>query len=312
MVQAKIEYVVLEVTSQGAYQWRNWGLKAKVAALTNIDHDHWDYHLNFDNYFRAKALVLQQAQTVVINDSQPYFSTLKKLLPKTAAIVTYHNQTRFSANLEKAVRAKLAEDYNRLNAYLALTVAKQLGLTDKELIVGINNFSLPEGRMQILPHNLDFTVIVDFAHTPQGAQATLSNIRKNYLKHGKKLIGVAGCAGERDVAKRPIMGRILAKECDIAIFTAEDPRRENIWSIIHQMKSEASPYLRRIMAVPRRDKALAMAITQFGRDGNTIAILGKGHERSMNYDGKTETLWNDATAATKIIKRLEKQAAYVG
>jgi UDP-N-acetylmuramoyl-L-alanyl-D-glutamate--2,6-diaminopimelate ligase len=106
------------------------------------------------------------------------------------------------------------------------------------------------------------------------------------------------------------MGKILAKECDVAIFTAEDPRHENIWVILNQMKSEVSPYLRRVMSIPQREQALRTAITQFGRDGHTIVIFGKGHEQSMNYDGHTETLWNDITGAQKIIRHLEKQAAY--
>ncbi|MDO5561240.1 MAG: UDP-N-acetylmuramyl-tripeptide synthetase [bacterium] len=305
MVKEGIEYLVLEVTSQGAYQYRTWGIKAAIAGLTNIDYEHLDYHLTQENYLQAKMLVLNSAKKVVINQDQEIFNQVKKSLHKNIKLITFSKTTRFGANVEKALRAAFSEDYNRLNGILALTIAKQVGVADKDLAAALENFQLPEGRMEILPTTLPLTMIVDFAHTPQALSGALPNIRRNFVKKGK-LIGIVGCAGLRDRLKRPKMGKIMAQYCDLAIFTAEDPRSENVWSIINQMKSDLGDNYGKVISIPNREQALQFALENFGKDDNVIAIFGKGHEQSMNYDGKTEILWNDITGAKKILAKLEK------
>ena len=221
--------------------------------------------------------------------------------------MTYNKSTRFSAEVEKAIRQRVSEDYNRLNAHLALTIAKKLGLSDKQLLPGIKAFALPTGRMQLLPNKLDCTVIVDFAHTAQGIQAALPAIRKSHLAKDGQLITVVGCAGKRDKGKRPVMGRAAASLSDVAIFTSEDPRGENIYTIIRQMKEDISPYQRRVVSIPDRREAVTFALEKYGHSHNTLVFFGKGHEQSMNYDGQTETAWNDITDGQQIIARLEKE-----
>jgi len=301
MVTAGMEYLVLELTSQGAYQYRAWGIQAEVAALTNIDRDHLDYHLTYENYLRAKMLVLNAASTAVVNDEAACFPLVKKYLAPGIKMVTFNPSTRFSAPLEKAIREKFAEDYNRLNAILAVTVAKQFGLSDKRLAQAIGDFTLPQGRMELVPNKLGITMIVDFAHTPQALAAVLPAIRKRYVQKNSQFIGIVGCAGLRDHTKRAAMGRLLAEHCDLAIFTSEDPRTENVWSIIQQMKAELSPFHGRVLSIANREEALRFALHHYAQPGNVIAIFGKGHEQSMNYDGQTETLWNDITGAQQIM-----------
>ncbi len=307
MVAAKLEYLVLEVTSQGAYQYRTWGITPEIVGLTNLDFEHLDYHLNQENYLAAKALVFRGAAVAVLNQDQSTFPLFRRALDKKTKLITYSRETRFSAGVEKTLRATLPEDYNRLNAYLAITICKQIGINDKDIIAALENYTLPEGRMEIVPNQLGFTMLVDFAHTPQALEAALKNIRKNHLAPGKKLIGLVGCAGLRDYQKRPKMGRILAEKSDLAIFTAEDPRSENIWAIINQMKSNLGHYHSRVISIANRAQALEFAIRHYGNQGNTIAIFGKGHEQSINYDGKTETPWNDLLGSREIIKNLEKE-----
>lgn len=305
MVDQNIEYLVLEITSQGVYQWRNWGIKPIISGLTNIDREHLDYHLTYENYLQAKMLILQSSPVAVINEDQSGYTIIKKTLGHKTKIINYSKKSRFSAELEKAIRHQLKENYNRLNAHLAITIAKFLGCSDKQLVRGIENFSLPQGRMELVPNDLNCIMIVDFAHTPQALKAALVNIKKNYVKKEAKFIGLVGCAGLRDKSKRPAMGKILAENCDLAIFTAEDPRTENIWSIIRQMKEDIAPHHRRIISIPNREKALSYVLTHYGKNGNTIAIFGKGHEQSMCYDGYHEQPWNDIVGAKKIIKKLQ-------
>lgn len=305
MVKENLEYLVLEVTSQGAFQWRDWGIKPLIAGVTNIERDHLDYHLTWENYLAAKMLILNKAQKVVANSDGDYFLSVKKQLRPGIKLITFSKNTRFSAPLEKVIRAKFVEEFNRLNAYLAIEIAKSIGVLDKQLIAGIENFTLPPGRMEIIPNQLQATIIVDFAHTPAALSAAIPSIRRNYTQKGGKLVVVFGCAGLRDAGKRPKMGKIATDLADVAIFTAEDPRSENIWSIINQMKSDISPNERKVISIPNRADAVYYALKNYARDHNTIAIFGKGHEQSMNYDGKTEVEWNDIVACKHIIADLE-------
>ena len=134
MVKEDLEYLVLEVTSQGAFQWRDWGIKPLIAGVTNIERDHLDYHLCWENYLAAKMLILNKANTVVANNDGDYFSAVKKQLHPGIKLITFNKSTRFSAPLEKAIRAKFVEEFNRLNAYLAIEITKSIGVTDKQLV----------------------------------------------------------------------------------------------------------------------------------------------------------------------------------
>ncbi|MBQ6154788.1 hypothetical protein IJI99_02830 [bacterium] len=309
MVDAGMKYLVLEMTSQGAYQWRNWGIKAKVAALTNIDREHLDYHLNYDNYLAAKMLVLNSAQVAVANSEQDCFSQVKKQLKPDVKLIPFNKQTKFGKKIDAAIKAKFPQAYNQLNAILAVTVAQQFKISDQQIVSGLKDFKLPAGRLELVPNKLGINMIVDFAHTPQALAAVLPEIRRQYVKKGGQLIGIVGCAGLRDHLKRPAMGRIMAENYDIAIFTAEDPRTENIWSIIAQMKQDLGEYHSRVISIANRREALFFVLRKFGHAGSTIAIFGKGHEQSMNYDGKTETPWNDIEQAGIMMRFLEKKNA---
>lgn len=304
MVEKGLEYLVLEVTSHGAYQYRTWGIKPYIAALTNLDYEHLDYHLTKKNYLEAKMLILKQAEIVVLNEDQDYFPIIKKALPSSTKILTFGKHKRFGATIEKAIRQYFPEDFNRLNAALATTIARQFEISEKVIAQVFSKFKLPMGRMEFIDNDLDVNLIVDFAHTSQALESALKSIRKNYAKKGL-LISVFGCAGLRDVAKRPRMGRIGAELSDIAIFTAEDPRTENVWVIINQMKSNLKGYHDRVISVPNREEAIKFALQNYAKAGNTIAIFGKGHEQSMCY-GTTEKLWNDITGTKELLKELKK------
>jgi UDP-N-acetylmuramoyl-L-alanyl-D-glutamate--2,6-diaminopimelate ligase len=304
MVQAELEYLVLEVTSHGAYQYRTWGIRPFLAGLTNIDREHLDYHLNYQNYLAAKLLILRQADTVVLGEDQDSFTPIKKMLPAGTNILTFGRYKRFGAKVEKAIRQFFPDDFNRLNAALAITLVKKLGLGDKAIVSALATFTLPTGRMEFIPNHLGVNIIVDFAHTPQALENALRSIHKNHRsKRGSKLIAIFGSAGLRDRAKRPAMGYIGAKLADLAIFTAEDPRTENIWVILNQMKAELGNFHDKVLSIPDRRQAIEFALRHYAQPGNTIAIFGKGHEQSMCY-GTTEHLWNDITGTKELLGQL--------
>ncbi|MBU0576092.1 UDP-N-acetylmuramoyl-L-alanyl-D-glutamate--2,6-diaminopimelate ligase, partial [Patescibacteria group bacterium] len=191
--------------------------------------------------------------------------------------------------------------YNWMNARLVYKIAAELELDDQKIAQAIASFPQVPGRMQEIETNKLFRVIVDFAHTPQALEAVLSALRLQLKGNGGRLIAVFGSAGLRDYKKRPKMGEIGARLADLVIFTAEDPRTENPWSIIRQLKENLHQDLDKVMSIVDRKQAIEFALNKLAKKGDIIAILGKGHEQSMCY-GKIEHPWSDVQVAKEILK----------
>lgn len=299
MVKEGYEYLILEATSHGIYQYRTWGIKPLVAGVTNITHEHLDYHITYDNYVAAKALLLQSAKTAVINSDDASTSRLRKVLrSKKATVIEYSAQSRLPKVIQHAANERFAETYNQSNVRLVTAIAKALDIASTDIAQAILSFPAIPGRMQEIPNRRQLKIIVDFAHTPQGLQAALTSLHKE-LKPGKKLIAVFGCAGLRDRAKRPLMTEIALEWADLVILTAEDPRTENVWSIIRQMKEQLTSDHAKIVSIADRGEAIAFALKQ-AKAGDTIGIFGKGHEQSMAF-GHQEYPWSDQKAVKELL-----------
>ncbi|MEO8581063.1 MAG: Mur ligase family protein [Patescibacteria group bacterium] len=301
-VKQKFEYVVIEATSHGIYQFRTWGIKPSIAGLTNItQNEALDYHVSYENYVDAKCQKLKQANSIWINKEDESYKLVTQLLPikKTHA---YSALKEMSAKAAAAITARFPEPYNHANATLVYKIAETIGISDNDFCLAIQNFQTVTGRMQSVPNKLGLKIIVDFAHTPNALHQALSSLRQT-LPANKKLIAIFGCAGLRDPRKRAPMGKWAAKLADFAIFTAEDPRTENIWSIIRQMKEELKEHHDHIISIPDREQAIQFALKKLAQEGDTIAIFGKGHEHSMAY-GSVEYAWNDMNTVQKILKTI--------
>jgi UDP-N-acetylmuramoyl-L-alanyl-D-glutamate--2,6-diaminopimelate ligase len=308
MERSGYTHLVLEVTSHGSHQFRTWGVTPQFAGITNIANEHLDYHITYENYLTAKAQILQQASGIVLNEDDQSYAKLRKFLPSSRYhIATYSQEDQLPRAVERAINQRFPEKYNRMNARLVYRLAR-LQLVDRESIIrGIETFPGIPGRMEVVTEK-PFTVIVDFAHTPQGLEAALMEMRKRVRRQRKrgKLIAVFGCAGLRDQAKRSQMGKIGADLADTAIFTAEDPRTEDIWSIIRQMKEQLSPNHDAVLSIPDRRDAIEFALKKLAEPGDVIGIFGKGHEQSMCY-GTTEQPWDDRTVVKEILGRTAKR-----
>lgn len=305
MVKEGYEYLVLETTSHGLYQYRTWGVTPTLAGVTNIDNEHLDYHLNYDNYVEAKALLLKQAKVAVINADDRSYGKLKRILKNTRTqVIEYSSHTPLPTVINKAVKARFPEKYNHMNARLVTALAHQVGVTNQDIANGMSTFPGIPGRMESIPNDRKLNIVVDFAHTPQGIEAALTALRQKMSSQKKKgrLISVNGCAGLRDTTKRPVMGAIAAELADLAVFTAEDPRVENVWSIIDQMKQNLGTHHDKVVSIADRKAAIAFAL-QAARPGDTVVVLGKGHEQSMCY-GTTEYPWSDQQAIRDILPTL--------
>lgn len=294
MVDQGYTHLVLEVTSHGAYQHRTWGVTPTVAGVTNIAHEHLDYHLTYDNYVHAKSLILRKAPIVVLNaDDQSYYKLVDRI-PVDRTMITYSASATLPKNVSKAISKKFQESFNQQNARLVYAMARAAHVEDKDFIRGIQEFSGISGRMEKISIKRPFKVVVDFAHTPQGLEAALNALQSQLGKKGR-LIAVFGCAGLRDFKKRPMMGKIATELADISIFTAEDPRTEDVWSIIRQMKEQLTTGHGKIISIADRQEAINFAINSIAKKDDIVGIFGKGHETSMCF-GTTEYPWSDQEA----------------
>lgn len=292
-----VQEVVLEVTSHGVFQYRVWGIDIVLAGITNISNEHLDYFKTWDIYAKAKSRLLERANLAVLNADDRSFGFLSARLQDQGKTYLTYTQELPTGIVGKAIRDRFAEKYNQWNATLVWTMAKQLGVTDEVFVQSMESFPGVKGRMQYMPNNLGLNIVVDFAHTPNALESALTALKPQTKG---KLIAVFGCAGLRDHTKRPAMGGISTNLADLAVFTAEDPRTEDIQVIFRQMKEGVDPKnLHKVVTIPDRGEAIAYAFAQ-AEKGDTIGIFGKGHEMSMCW-GTTEHPWSDQIAVQKLL-----------
>lgn len=303
MVKAKCQYVVLEMTSHGVYQFRDWGIKPKVVGLTNITHEHLDYHLDYDSYVAAKCLLLSKAPVVILNQDDKSFYRIKQRLDlKKHDVNSYSAHERLGVKLNQAVKTRFPQDYNQMNARLAIKIAQELNVSDEIIAQAIINFPGVPGRLEEVKAGQKFRVIVDFAHTPNALDVVLSYLKKEIKKNKTgKLIAVFGSAGLRDHSKRPIMGQKATEHADLVVLTSEDVRTEDPWTIIQQIKSGVTNQHNKIISITDRYQAIKFALTVLAKPGDIVALLGKGPEKSQAM-GKKEIPWSDSAVAMQIIK----------
>lgn len=294
MVLSKSEYVVLEVTSHALDQNRVRGINFEIGVFTNISHEHLDYHKTIDSYFLSKLKLLANSKVCIVNLDDNFFSAIKAKLPN-------HKLISFSLNNKADVSSKnigfklpFASSFNNKNALAAIAVSIELGISKDQIENALKTYVFPEGRQEIIYRN-DFTVIVDFAHTPNAFAEVLPEVKKQTKG---KLIHVFGSAGKRDSTKRPQMGRISSQYSDIIFLTAEDPRGEKVSKINAEIKAGMRKKTK-IIEIEDRREAIQKAILS-AKKRDTVIITGKGHEKSMNL-GMGETPWNDKEVILDIL-----------
>lgn len=303
-VEEGIEHVVLEVTSHGIFQYRIWGVPFALAGITNISEEHLDYFVDYDHYLSAKAQLLAQAKTAVIPAEERCTVPLRAYLKQRRKSWVEYAAEPGNDEIGRAIRERFPEKYNHKNAQLVRTMAEQIGVERSAIAKAISVFPGVKGRMQEMPNTLGVKIVVDFAHTPQAQEAVLTALRPQTKG---KLYVVFGCAGLRDHTKRPKMGEISTRFADLAIFTAEDPRTEKLQVIFRQMKEGVRPEdHHKLVTIPDRSEAIAFAL-EHAHKGDTVAILGKGHEQSMCY-GTTEYPWSDQQAVEDWLQHSRSQS----
>ncbi|AOQ23502.1 UDP-N-acetylmuramoyl-L-alanyl-D-glutamate--2,6-diaminopimelate ligase [Moorella thermoacetica] len=309
MASLQARAVVMEVSSHALALHRVAGTEFDVAVFTNLTQDHLDFHHDMEDYFNCKARLFQGMDQgvktgpkyAVINGDDPYGSRLAALTP--VPVVTYgctpgcqvrardiHLETGGSTSLvtwpggEAAMELRLTGRYNIYNALAALAVALQEGIDPQVAIRALGRFKGVPGRLERVDQGQPFTVVVDYAHTPDGLENVLRAARQ--VTRGRLLV-VFGCGGDRDRGKRPLMGRAAARLSDYSIITSDNPRSEDPEAII----ADILPGVREVpgasyqVLVDRR-RAIAAALA-LARPGDMVVIAGKGHETYQIVKDKT-------------------------
>ena len=335
MVRAGAEYAVLESTSHGLAQGRVTACEFDVAVVTNITHEHLDYHGSHEAYVAAKARLFRflgegwrkpgVPKVAVLNADDAHFPTLRAIpadrhltygleasCDVTASEVRATSQgIAFQAHTpvgDFPVRSPLVGEYNVYNCLAALAVGVSQGLPIAAMQEGIARVAGLSGRMERIDEGQDFTAIVDFAHTPYALAQALRAARA-LAAPGGRVIAVFGSAGLRDVEKRAWMGRISAQEADLTVLTAEDPRTEPLERILEQVaegcRAGGGVEGRTFWRIGDRAEAIAFAVG-LARTGDVVIACGKGHERSMCF-GTTEYPWSDQDAMREALRRRKKR-----
>ncbi len=324
MVSAGITHCVLEATSHGLAQQRVGACEFDIAAVTNITHEHLDYHGTYEAYRQVKGRLFSQGlsgakkifgpeKTAVLNHDDSSYTFLREItktgqltygLSQDADVYAKEIESRSQGlrftvcgtDFEQQVESKLIGSYNVPNCLAALAVTiKALGIQPETAAEGIAQLLGVPGRMQRIDLGQLFTAIVDFAHTPNALRRALETVRE--LTSGR-VIAVFGSAGLRDREKRRMMAEISAELADLTILTAEDPRTESLDGILEEMaqgaRSKGAVEGETFWREPDRADALRFAVRK-AQPGDLVIACGKGHEQSMCF-GETEYPWDDRTA----------------
>ncbi len=297
--------VVMEVSSHALALNRVDGSKFSVVAFTNLSHDHLDFHENMENYYQAKKRLFKFgfSEKAIINIDDSWGKRLYEETEIEKISVSAHNQqanwkiteTTSSGSSKSAVQltivgpggillsieSPLIGDYNSANVLMALALAVESGIDPLAAADALNTAKGAPGRMELVDLAQNFTAVVDYAHTPDAVSAALKAIRG--ATKGK-VIAVLGCGGDRDAAKRPLMGNSLISGADIAIFTSDNPRSEDPLSILDQMHEGIQLAENHFVIVDRRE-AIKFAVENASRN-DCVVVLGKGHETGQEVMGK--------------------------
>lgn len=291
MVEKDCEYCVMEVSSHSLALDRVYGVEFEVGIFTNLTRDHLDFHKNFKNYFESKALLFERSKISIVNIDDEYGVKLKERLNKTK-VITYaiKNTSDYTAsdekcesthigyklkysNKEENFQVGLPGKFNIYNSLGAIAACINLNIDMKFIKEGISDVVVL-GRCEMVgkKYNLPYTIILDYAHTPDGLQNILETAR-GFTKN--RLILVFGCGGDRDKVKRPQMGKIGTDLSDIAVVTSDNPRSEEPAKIIEEIISGVEK--KNYITIENRKEGIRKSI-EIARPGDVIVIAGKGHE----------------------------------
>ena len=342
------EWLVLETTSHALAQHRVWGVPYSVAVLTNLTHEHLDYHRTFERYRDAKRMMFKQAnrnrrgfRTGVVNAEDPsadfFAGDVKRAIRygvkegdlRASKVRLGADGVEYDVEVQGEklhIRCRLPGSFNVYNSLAAVGVGQVVGLSGKQIEQGIAALDGVEGRMTHLDEGQGFDVIVDYAHTPDSFEKLFKDFRP--VVKGK-LIVMFGSAGRRDEEKRGTQGQLAGKYADEVVVTEEDDRDIDGLEIMDQIAAGAEKTGKvrdkDLFLVHDRAEAIQLALKRAGK-GDVVLLLGKGHEKDILRNGPKaaelrhlqqddhnpervrEDPWDELDTARKSLRRLTKKS----
>lgn len=326
---AGAEWLVLETTSHALAQYRVWGVPYTLAVMTNVSHEHLDYHGTFERYRDAKRMLFKQTnrnrkglRTGILNAEDPsaelFASDIAhpisygikegdlragnvKLTPTGSHYQAVIGHDKYN------IECHLPGSFNVYNSLAAVGAGRALGLSKQQIEQGIASLQSVEGRMTRVDEGQDFDVIVDYAHTPESFEKVFKEVKP--LVKGRMIVAF-GSAGRRDEEKRARQGEVAGKYCDVVIATEEDDRDIDGQEILEQIASGAEKAGKKrdenLFLIHKREDAIKTAV-EMARAGDMILLLGKGHEKSILGNGpqaaELRHLVQDDSDPRRVVKR---------
>jgi UDP-N-acetylmuramoyl-L-alanyl-D-glutamate--2,6-diaminopimelate ligase len=317
MLDAGDRSAAMEATSHGSALKRLLGIRFAVLVFTNLSQDHLDFHGTLENYFDAKRRLFTEEDVdgrrppAVVNVGDAHGRRLAEELrklgeePVTFELTDAHDLeltgggARFTVD-DIAIDTKLRGRFNVENVLGAVRAARVLGIEPDAIARGIEHVTGVPGRFEAVDEGQPFTVLVDYAHTPEALENVLTEARE--ITAGR-LICVFGCGGDRDRSKRPLMGDVVARLADTAIVTSDNPRSEDPGVIIDEILGGMSgePEVE-----PDREAAISSALERAG-EGDVVVIAGKGHEQGQEFADRIVP-FDDREVAREALRRLATTA----
>ena len=309
MMQEGMKAAVMEVSSHGLALRRVEGLDFDLAIFTNFTRDHLDFHGTKSDYLQAKALLFRNLKAdghAILNVDDPAADALRR--GTSASVITYaisHSEAdvhpiRWESGLDglsAEVRtpgrtlqfsSPLLGEFNLYNLLAAVAASLTLGLAEDAVVEGIANVKTIPGRAEKVSTGGDFTVLIDYAHTPNALEnilQTAQELRSEVSRgSGSRIICIFGCGGERDKSKRPLMGRIAAAGAELVVVTSDNPRGEDPENIIADI-IDGIERKENVIAIPGRREAIKRGISE-AKENDIVLICGKGHETHQDIGGR--------------------------
>ena len=321
----RIENVILEASSHGLKQNRLDGLEFKTGVFTNLSHDHLDYHKTYSDYLKSKLYLfkkLLKKNANIITDSEiPQYRKIKQIVSKNKFNIQtisnnsgnlkiisheYYNdqqvvKVKYNNNIYE-FKTRLIGKIQIKNICMAMIAAVKSNLSFKKIINIIKDLKPVSGRLEQIGNIKNNTkVLLDYAHTPDALETSLKSLKEQFKD--KKISIVFGCGGDRDKAKRPIMGKIANKYCDRIYLTDDNPRNENPKTIRNAIKKNINKS--KIQEISNRSNAISKAVFDL-KTGDILIVAGKGHEKIQKYK-KIKKLFSDQDQILKNIKIKNKE-----
>ena len=317
MRDAGCRYAIMEVSSHAISLDRVGGVHFDVAAFTNLTEDHLDFHKTMENYCDAKAELFARCDAAVLNRDDEWFDRISRKAACPMVTTSAKGEadicardvemlsdgirfTALAAEQQISVALPIPGRFTVYNVLSVLGIVKALGIDLKEAAKALTTVQGVKGRIEVVPTpGEDYTVLIDYAHTPDGLDNVLRSVR-DFCKG--RLIAVFGCGGDRDPIKRPIMGRIGVELSDIAVITSDNPRTEDPAAIIRDIVAGVDSSMGTYEIIENRRKAIRYAMDIAKKD-DIIVLAGKGHETYQEINGVKHHLDEREEVAAHLLEK---------